>query len=59
VIIIRYADNFQNLLIGAGLTYRDSTGNPASGAGSRVMPSYTTAGFKVYEFTAGTGDVEF
>jgi hypothetical protein len=41
------------------LTYRDSTGTPASGAGTRVAPSYSPTGFKVYEFTAGTGNVEF
>jgi hypothetical protein len=46
-------------LIGTGLTYRNSSGTPTSGANTRVAPSYSPSGFKVYEFRAGTGSVTF
>jgi hypothetical protein len=59
LVIIRYGDTFQDLGIGSGLTYRDSGGSSASGDGSRVAPSYTTGGYKVYEFRAGTGTITF
>jgi len=59
VVIIRYADTFQDLEIGAGLQYADSGGVTQNGAGTRVAPSYSPTGFKVYEFRGGTGNVTF
>jgi hypothetical protein len=59
VVIVRYADTFENLLIGSGLQYKDSTGATQTGTGARVAPSHTPTGFKVYEFVGGTGNVEF
>jgi hypothetical protein len=59
VVIIRYADTFQDLLIGSGLQYRNSAGSTVTGTGTRVAPSYSPTGFKVYEFRGGTGNVEF
>jgi hypothetical protein len=59
VVIIRYDNAFADLLIGAGLQYKDSAGVTQNGAGIRVAPSYTPTGFKVYEFVGGTGNVEF
>jgi len=58
-VIIRYANTFQDLLIGAGLQYRDSGGITQTGTGVRVAPSYSPTGFKVYEFRGGTGNIEF
>jgi hypothetical protein len=58
-VIIRYANTFQDLLIGSGLQYRNSAGVTTNGAGTRVAPSYSPTGFKVYEFRGGTGNVEF
>lgn len=55
----RYPNNFQNLLIGAGLQYRDEDFLVQNGVGARVAPSYTPTGFKVYEFVGGTGNIEF
>jgi hypothetical protein len=58
-VILRYPNTFQDLLVGAGLQYRDSGGTTQSGSGVRVAPSYSPSGFKVYEFRGGTGNVEF
>ena len=57
--IIRYANTFQDLLIGSGIQYKDDTGATQTGTGDRVAPSHTPTGFKVYEFVGGTGNVEF
>jgi hypothetical protein len=46
-------------LIGSGLQYRNSAGVTTNGAGTRVAPSYSLTGFKVYEFRGGTGNVQF
>ncbi|MEI2419146.1 hypothetical protein V6O07_02645, partial [Arthrospira platensis SPKY2] len=60
VVIIRYPNTFQDLLIGSGLQYRrGSDGATVSGTGVRVPPSYTPTGFKVYEFRVGTGNIQF
>jgi hypothetical protein len=59
VVIVRYSDTFQDLEIGAGLQYRDSGGTTQTGTGTRVAPSYSPTGFKVYEFRGGTGNIEF
>jgi hypothetical protein len=47
------------LLIGSGLTYLNSSSVATAGDGTRVAASYTTGGFKVYEFQSGTGSVQF
>jgi len=59
VVLIRYANSFQDLLIGSGLQYRNSAGSTVNGTGVRVAPSYSPTGFKVYEIRGGTGNVEF
>ena len=59
VVIIRYANTSPDLIIGAGLQYRNSAGSTVTGTGARVAPSYSPSGFKVYEFRAGTGTVQF
>ncbi len=57
--IISYVNTADDLVVGSGLTYRNSGGTPTSGNGTRVAPSYTTGGNKVYEFQAGTGNVSW
>ena len=59
IVIISFSNTADDLIIGSGLTYRDSGGSSASGNGTRVAPSYSTGGNKVYEFTAGTGNVSW
>jgi hypothetical protein len=50
IVIIRYPDSFDNLVaIGAGLTK----------TGGGLTPTTITGGFKIYEFTAGTGTITF
>ena len=57
VVIIRYANNNPDLVIGSGLTYRNSSGVNTAGNGTRVAPSFSPTGFKVYQFNAGTGSI--
>jgi hypothetical protein len=59
VVIIRYPNTFQDILVGSGLQYRASNGTTQSGTGVRVAPSYTPTGFKVYQFNGGTGNIQF
>jgi hypothetical protein len=50
IVIIRYPDSFDNLTaISAGLTK----------TGGGLVPTTITGGFKIYEFTAGTGTVSW
>ena len=52
VVIIAYTDGFSDLsAVGSGLTCNGSTGN--------TTPDTTRSGYKVYKFTAGTGDITF
>jgi hypothetical protein len=49
-VIIRYPDSFDNLTaIDAGLTK----------TGGGLTPTTTSGGYKIYEFTGGTGTVTF
>jgi hypothetical protein len=47
-----------DLEVGSGLTFTNSSGSPTSGTGTRVAASFTYGLFKVYQFTAGTGNVK-
>lgn len=58
-VFIKYLNSFPDLVIGTGLTYRNSAGSSVSGDNTRVAPSYTPTGFKVYEFRGGTGNITF
>jgi hypothetical protein len=49
IVIIRYADTLPNLSAITGVTK----------TGGGLTPTTTTGGFKIYEFTAGTGSVTF
>mgnify|MGYP003148714200 CR=1 FL=1 len=52
VVIIAYADSFNDLsAVGGGLTVNGSAGN--------TTPNTDRSGYKVYVFTAGTGDITF
>ena len=59
VVIIRIPSTANNVLIGSGLQYKDSSGVTQNGNGTRVAPSYTPTGYKVYEFVGGTGSIQF
>jgi hypothetical protein len=54
---MRYLDEYENLLIGTGLTIDNGSGGNVSGNDTRLTPSYTTGGFKIYFFKSGTGTV--
>jgi hypothetical protein len=49
IVVIRYADSLPNLQAISGVTK----------TGGGLTPTTTTGGFKIYEFTAGTGTVTF
>jgi hypothetical protein len=52
IIIIAYADTERDLSsVGAGLTVNGSAGN--------TSPVTSRSGYKLYSFTAGTGDIKF
>jgi uncharacterized delta-60 repeat protein len=59
VVIIRYANNYPNMVIGSGLVIDDGSNGNISGSGTRLAPSFTPAGFKVYRFKSGTGNVSW
>jgi hypothetical protein len=47
------------MIIGSGLVIDNGSGGNVSGSGTRLTPSFTPAGFKVYMFKSGTGSVRW
>jgi hypothetical protein len=59
VVILRYPDTLPNMIIGFGLAIDDGSNGNVSGSGTRLSPSFTPSGFKVYRFKSGTGNVSW
>jgi hypothetical protein len=59
VVIIRYPNVLPNMIIGSGLVIDDGSNGNISGSGTRLSPSFTPSGFKVYRFKSGAGNVSW
>ena len=59
VVFVKYADTYADLVVGSGLVIDSSGGGSTSGSGTRLAPSFTPSGFKVYMFKSGTGNVSW
>ena len=59
VVILRYPNTLPNMIIGSGLTIDNGSNGNISGNNTRIAPSFTPTGFKVYRFKAGTGNVSW
>lgn len=59
VVFLRYANTYADLVVGSGLVIDSSGGGSTSGSGTRLTPSFTPTGFKVYMFKSGTGNVSW
>jgi len=59
VVILKYPNTLPNMIIGSGLVIDDGSNGNISGSGTRLSPSFTPSGFKVYRFKAGTGNVSW
>jgi hypothetical protein len=59
VVFIRYPNFYPNLIIGTGLVIDNGSGGNVNGNNTRLAPSFTPSGAKVYMFKAGTGQVRF
>ena len=59
VVIIRYPNTIPDMVIGSGLVIDNGSDGNISGSGTRLSPSFTPSGFKVYRFKSGTGNVSW
>jgi hypothetical protein len=59
VVFLKYADTEADLVVGSGLVIDTSGGGSTSGSGTRLAPSFTPSGFKVYMFKSGSGNVSW
>jgi hypothetical protein len=59
VVILRYPNTIPDMIVGSGLVIDDGSNGNISGSGTRLSPSFTPSGFKVYRFKSGTGNVSF
>lgn len=59
VVILRYPNSSADLVVGSGLVIDNGTGGNISGNGTRIAPSFTPSGYKVYMFKSGTGNVSW
>jgi hypothetical protein len=59
VVILRYPNTIPDMVIGSGLVIDNGSNGDVSGSGTRLSPSFTPSGFKVYRFKAGTGNISF
>jgi hypothetical protein len=59
VVILRYPNTIPDLVVGSGLVIDNGSDGNISGSGTRLSPSFTPSGFKVYRFKLGTGNVSW
>ena len=59
VVFLRYSNTLADLVVGSGLVIDNGSGGNVSGTGTRLTPSFSPTGAKVYMFKSGTGNVSW